>query len=329
VDRRRERLRRGIRQRSEGHQGLQPWGRHPEDLRREERGTVPRFRRSEHLGQRDHASRGQHGLHPLHSACHRRWIHGALRHGQLRSRRRRQAYPRRPHLPAHPVALLRQPARPGLHAVQHGDDGARRRVPHLPADGWEARGRRRLRHTRQRRARRRRPHHDRSGPRNRPLGLEAWGRRRRHPFPEGRAVAEPEGRGSGEEGARERDHLAGRAPDPAAGRRAFHRRDLRLQPGQARAARHHLVRQARPEGRARRRHRCRQDHGDQPDQPFLRHPGRHDPVWRHLRQGHPQARPAQVARHRAAGREPVHRHRDGQHPLWQARRHRRGVHRRR
>ena len=31
----------------------------------------------------------------------------------------------------------------------------------------------RLRHTRQRRARRRRPHHDRSGPRNRPLGLEA------------------------------------------------------------------------------------------------------------------------------------------------------------
>ena len=27
-----------------------------------------------------------------------------------------------------------------------------------------------------------------------------------------------------------------------------------------------------PEGRARRRHRCRQDHGDQPDQPFLRHP---------------------------------------------------------
>ena len=94
----------------------------------------------------------------------------------------------------------------------------------------------------------------------------------------GRAVAEPEGRGSGEEGARERDHLAGRAPDPAAGRRAFHRRDLRLQPGQARAARHHLVRQARPEGRARRRHRCRQDHGDQPDQPFLRHPGRHDPV---------------------------------------------------
>ena len=91
-------------------------------------------------------------------------------------------------------------------------------------------------------------------------------------------VAEPEGRGSGEEGARERDHLAGRAPDPAAGRRAFHRRDLRLQPGQARAARHHLVRQARPEGRARRRHRCRQDHGDQPDQPFLRHPGRHDPV---------------------------------------------------
>lgn len=65
---------------------------------------------------------------------------------------------------------------------------------------------------------------------------------------------------------------------PAAGRRAFHRRDLRLQPGQARAARHHLVRQARPEGRARRRHRCRQDHGDQPDQPLLRHPGRHDPV---------------------------------------------------
>lgn len=65
---------------------------------------------------------------------------------------------------------------------------------------------------------------------------------------------------------------------PAAGRRAFHRRDLRLQPGQARAARHHLVRQARPEGRARRRHRCRQDHGDQPDQPFLRHPGRYDSV---------------------------------------------------
>ena len=83
------------------------------------------------------------------------------------------AHPRRPHLPAHPVALLRQPARPGLHAVQHGDDGARRRIPHLPAHGREARGRRRLRHTRQRRARRRRPHHDRNGPRNRPLGLEA------------------------------------------------------------------------------------------------------------------------------------------------------------
>ncbi len=41
-----------------------------------------------------------------------------------------------------------------------------------------------------------------------------------------------------------------------------------------------------------------------------------------------KARPAPVARHGAAGREPLHRHRDGQHPLRQARRHRRGVHRR-
>ncbi len=38
--------------------------------------------------------------------------------------------------------------------------------------------------------------------------------------------------------------------------------------------RHHLVRQARPEDRARRRHRCRQDHRDQPHQPVLRHPGK-------------------------------------------------------
>ena len=32
---------------------------------------------------------------------------------------------------------------------------------------------------------------------------------------------------------------------------------------------HHLVRQARSENRARRRHRCRQDHRDQPHQPVL------------------------------------------------------------
>ncbi len=56
-------------------------------------------------------------------------FHGALRHGQLRNLPAQAAYPRRRSSPAHPVALLRQPARPGLHAVQHGDDGARRRVP--------------------------------------------------------------------------------------------------------------------------------------------------------------------------------------------------------
>ncbi len=58
---------------------------------------------------------------------------------------------------------------------------------------------------------------------------------------------------------------------------------------QAGAARHHLVRQARPEDRARRRHRCRQDHRDQPDQPVLRHSGRPDSVRRHLRVRHQEA----------------------------------------
>ncbi len=54
---------------------------------------------------------------------------------------------------------------------------------------------------------------------------------------------------------------------------------------------------------------------------------RQDPLRRHQRQQDPQSRPAPLAGHRAAGREPVHRHRDGQHPLRQPGRHRRGVHR--
>ena len=110
------------------------------------------------------------------------------------------------------------------------------------------------------------------------VGMEARGRRRRYEVSEGRRKAQGLGPRGGDEGQGAGDHLARRPTDPAARRRALHQRDLRLQPGQAGAARHHLVRQARPEDRARRRHRCRQDHRDQPHQPVLRHSGRPDSV---------------------------------------------------
>ena len=44
------------------------------------------------------------------------------------------AYLRRPDFAIDVVSFLRQPARPGLHAIQHGDDGARRRVAPGKAD---------------------------------------------------------------------------------------------------------------------------------------------------------------------------------------------------
>ena len=77
------------------------------------------------------------------------------------------------------------------------------------------------------------------------------------------------------------------------------------------AARRVRVCQAGPEGRVCRRHRCRQDDHHQPHQPLLRHRRRQDPLRRHQRQQDPQGRPAPKPGRRAAGREPVHRHRDG------------------
>ena len=48
--------------------------------------------------------------------------------GLVRSRTAHLGHAR---LPADAVAFLREPARSGVHAVQHGDDGARRRIPYL------------------------------------------------------------------------------------------------------------------------------------------------------------------------------------------------------
>ena len=99
-------------------------------------------------------------------------------------------------------------------------------------------------------------------------------------------------------------------------------------PGQDRPARHLPVRQARPEGRLRRRHRRGQDHDHEPHQPLLRHRRRQDPLRRHQHQQDQEGRPAPLPGRGAAGHQPVHRHRHGQHPLRPAGRHRRGVHRR-
>lgn len=63
--RRRERLRGGGRERSEGGQGVQPRRRDAGGLRRPQRTAVPRFGQREHLRQCTHARRGQHGLPAL------------------------------------------------------------------------------------------------------------------------------------------------------------------------------------------------------------------------------------------------------------------------
>ena len=89
----------------------------------------------EHLGQRHHAGRRQHGLPALHPACHRRRRRLAGRRQRHRSDRRQAAHPRHARLPADPVPLVHQPDRPGLSAADHGDDGARRCLPYLQADG--------------------------------------------------------------------------------------------------------------------------------------------------------------------------------------------------
>ena len=57
----------------------------------------------------------------------------------------------------------------------------------------------------------------------------------------------------------------------------------------------------------------------------LRHPGRQDPLRRHQHPQDQKGRPAPLAGHRPAGHPPVHRHRDGQHPLRPAGRHRRRM----
>ena len=68
-----------------------------------------------------------------------------------------------------------------------------------------------------------------------------------------------------------------------------------------------------------------QDHHHQPDQPLLRHCRRQDPLRRHQHQQDQEGGPAPQHGYRAAGHQPVHRHRDGQHPLRQPGCHRRGV----
>ena len=84
-----------------------------------------------------------------------------------------------------------------------------------------------------------------------------------------------------------------------------------------------------PEDRLRGRHRRGQDHHHQPDQPLLRHRRRQDPLRRHQHQQDQEERPAPQSGHRPPGHPPVHRHGDGEHPLRQSGRHRRGVHGRR
>lgn len=109
----------------------------------------------------------------VYPACRSRWGHGAVGRRQLRPVRIRYAHLGYADFIADPVPSLHQSARTGLHAVQHGDDGARRRIPYLPAYGRKAGRRWRFRDARQRGALLRRSHHDRSRLRNRSLGLEA------------------------------------------------------------------------------------------------------------------------------------------------------------
>ena len=110
----------------------------PNHFRQEERRTLRSFRRSEHVGQCDHADSRQHGLSALHSACNLWRIRGDFRTWQLRPVRSRTAHLGHARLSADAVSFLREPARSGVHAVQHGDDGARRRIPYLRAHGRTA-----------------------------------------------------------------------------------------------------------------------------------------------------------------------------------------------
>ncbi len=67
-----------------------------------------------------------------------------------------------------------------------------------------------------------------------------------------------------------------------------------------------------------------QDHDHQPHQPLLRGSLWRDHLRRHRRARHREGLPAPLAGHRAAGHAPLYRHDHGQHPLWQAGRHRGG-----
>ena len=102
-----------------------------------------------------------------------------------------------------------------------------------------------------------------------------------------------------------------------AGRCPLLRCGLCLRAGQDGAAQRLAVRQAGPEGSLCGLHRRRQDHHHQPDQPLLRHCRRQDPLRRHQHQQDQEGRPAPLPGHRAAGHQPVHRHRHGEHPLRQ------------
>ncbi len=132
--RRRERVRRGVGQRAEGHQGLQPRGRHAGVVRRPQRAPVPCERKREHLRQRADAGRRQHGLSAL---CALRDLRRPRRTRQLGQPQllRRRVHHRHDHLAAHAVQILRQPDRSGLAADDDGHDGTRGRVAHLRADG--------------------------------------------------------------------------------------------------------------------------------------------------------------------------------------------------
>ena len=95
-------------------------------------------------------------------------------------------------------------------------------LPNLQADG-RARGvRQRHRHARQRRARRGRPYHGGGRPRDRPLGVEARGRRRRHEVAQGRRETARIRARSGRQGQGAGDYLAGRPLHVAARRCAAH-----------------------------------------------------------------------------------------------------------
>ena len=68
-----------------------------------------------------------------------------------------------------------------------------------------------------------------------------------------------------------------------------------------------------------------QDDHHQPHQPLLRHCGRQDPLRRHQHQQDQEGGTEKIARHGAAGYQPLYGHGDGQHPLRQAGRDGRGV----